>query len=265
MDKIYISLSTIPSRFKNIKKTIISLQNQTIKPFQIILNIPLKYKRFHNSISDKDIKRLQKKCPSLYIHRTKNDYGPGTKLMGALEMIDSDSYILLVDDDIIYHPKTLETFISFTLNGCASSMSIYHLHYELLHPLGFDIGQGWNGFFIPSKIKDDIFRFYDIIKDEERVFFDDDVWISYYLNKKGVKIMKVKELTHQEHNHIDALKFINWFQCLERGIDLFYTRLCIKNIYHLDKKGAFNFIKESSLSHYYYGFFLLKMFIYLLL
>ncbi len=41
-----ISLSSIPSRFESVKKVLVSLNSQTIKPSKIFLNIPYNYKRF---------------------------------------------------------------------------------------------------------------------------------------------------------------------------------------------------------------------------
>lgn len=268
--EIYISLSTIPSRFKRIEKTIISLQKQTIRPHKIILNIPKAYKRFKQNITEKQILTLKNKCSHLLeINRTQYDYGPGTKLLGAFEMIDPNpnSYVLLVDDDIIYHPKTLEMFIKSNVmnEGNAASMNVYNLPFETLQTKGFDIGQGWTGFFIPTMIKEDIFKFYDLIKDEERVFFDDDIWISYYLYKKGIHIRPIEKLTHKEYNIVDGLKFITWYQMFEPAIDLFYTRLCITNIYKLDKKGHFDFIKNKPIVKYNYTLFTTKIIIYILL
>lgn len=267
--EIYISLSTIPSRFKNIEKTIISIQNQTILPHKIILNIPNSYKRFKQTITEKEMRKLKNKCNHLLeINRTQYDYGPGTKLLGALEIIKNpNSYVLLVDDDIVYHPKTLEMFIKSNVmkEGMAASMNVYNLHFEIINPKGFDIGQGWTGFFIPSSIKDDIFKFYDLIKNEGRVFFDDDIWISYYLYKKGIHIRPIEKLEHKEYNIIDGLKFITWYQMFEPVIDLFYTRLCITNIYKLDQKGHFDFIKSKPIIKYNYKFLITKIVIYILL
>jgi len=263
---VYVSLSTIPSRFKNIKKTILSLLRQTVLPKKIIVNIPVVYKRFKDTVKEKDIEKLKRVCgPMVHVHRT-NDYGPGTKLLGALEIIPSDSYVLLVDDDIMYHPETLETFIESGVmeQGNAASMSVYHLSYTLLSAKGFTIGQGWNGFFVPGFIKEDIFTFYDIIKDEERVFFDDDIWISYYLNKKGVDLIPVEKRKHTEYNISDGLKYITWYQMFEPALDYFYTRTCITNIYKLDH--TFSFIKGKGEIHRYdYTFLVSKIIIYMVL
>jgi len=44
--KIYVSLTTIPSRINHLNFTIDSLMNQSLSATKIILNIPIKYNRF---------------------------------------------------------------------------------------------------------------------------------------------------------------------------------------------------------------------------
>jgi hypothetical protein len=53
------------------------------------------------------VKQLQESYPNkIYIHRTE-DYGPSTKLLGALENEkDPDTVIMVIDDDTRYHPDT---------------------------------------------------------------------------------------------------------------------------------------------------------------
>ena len=58
---IYVSVSPIPPRIGNIKKSIDSLQNQTQKPDKIFLNVPHTYRRFENGVSDKDIPTFENK------------------------------------------------------------------------------------------------------------------------------------------------------------------------------------------------------------
>ena len=55
---IYASLTTIPQRIKNINKSIDSLLKQSLKPDKIFINIPFKYKRFTETISDDQIPKF---------------------------------------------------------------------------------------------------------------------------------------------------------------------------------------------------------------
>ena len=75
-------MSTIPSRIRNIDEVLSAINNQTIKPNKIYLNIPYEYKRFPNETIDENfIKALN--YENLEIVRC-SDFGPGTKIMGSL-------------------------------------------------------------------------------------------------------------------------------------------------------------------------------------
>ena len=53
-------MSTIPSRVKNINDILGNINNQTLKPDKIFLNIPLKYNRFKNEIiSEKELDHIK--------------------------------------------------------------------------------------------------------------------------------------------------------------------------------------------------------------
>ena len=93
---IYISLTTIPKRLKNLKKSIDSLLNQTYKPNKIFINIPSRYKRFKETIEDKDIPRFDN--PIVEITRCE-DFGPGTKLLGSLDKFEKNSLIIFLEDE----------------------------------------------------------------------------------------------------------------------------------------------------------------------
>ena len=49
-----VSMSTIPSRIKNINNVLKYINNQTLKPNKIYLNIPYNYKRFPDKIVSDD-------------------------------------------------------------------------------------------------------------------------------------------------------------------------------------------------------------------
>ena len=53
---VYISLTTIPQRVKNLNKSVESLLKQTLKPDKIFVNIPTKFKRFKETIEESNIK-----------------------------------------------------------------------------------------------------------------------------------------------------------------------------------------------------------------
>ena len=185
---IYVSLSTIPSRIKNIDKSIESLLNQSKKPDKIFINIPNKYKRFAEVINEKEIPKFN----SNIVEITRcDDFGPGTKLLGSLNKLRKNSLIILADDDNIYENYMIEKFNYYYSIAPQNSYSFY------VHPLGnFGIGQGADGFAINTNHLGGINFFYDtVVKDYKELFLYDDLWISYFL----YFFKKNKILSLQEH------------------------------------------------------------------
>ena len=171
---IYISLSTIPQRLKNLNKSIQSLLKQTRKPDKIFINIPIKYNRFKETVDSNQIPKFD----SNIVEITRcEDCGPGTKLLGSLDKLKKDSLLILVDDDHAYKDYMIEKFFHFYSRSPNNAYSFY------VHPLGnFGIGQGADGFAINTTHLKGIKNFYDkVVKDYKELFLYDDLWISYFL------------------------------------------------------------------------------------
>jgi len=103
---IIISLTTSPTRISEIKPCLQSLIKQTV-PNQVVLIIP---ERFRNT-EEYNIPEWLKDYP-VTIYRPKNDYGPVSKITGAIEylkLIKKESYILYLDDDINYPERMIES------------------------------------------------------------------------------------------------------------------------------------------------------------
>ena len=171
---IYVSLSTIPQRLKNLNESVESLLKQTRKPDKIFINIPFKYKRFSETIDDSQIPKFG--TSEVEITRCE-DCGPGTKLLGSLNKLKKNSLVILADDDHTYEDYMIDKFFYFYSKAPDNAYSFY------VHPLGnFGIGQGADGFAINTNHLKGIEKFYDeIIKDYKELFLYDDLWISYFL------------------------------------------------------------------------------------
>jgi len=171
---IYVSITTIPQRIKNLNKSVKSLLNQTRKPDKIFINIPFKYKRFSEAIVDNQIPKFDNNV--VEITRCE-DYGPGTKLLGSLNKLQKDSLLILADDDHTYEDYMIEKFFYFYSKAPNNAYSFY------VHPLGnFGVGQGADGFAINTNHLKGIRTFYDkVVKDYKELFLYDDLWISYFL------------------------------------------------------------------------------------
>jgi len=189
---IYVSLSTIPDRVKDLNKSVDSLLRQSQKPDKIFINIPHNYRRFKKIINENDIPTFDKKI--VEITRCE-DCGPGTKLLGSLNKLKKDSLLILADDDNIYEDYMIEKFYYFYSMYPNNAYSFY------VHPIGnFGVGQGADGFAINTNHLNGIKKFYDeIVKDYKELFLYDDLWISYFLYFfKKRKILSLREHIKQK-------------------------------------------------------------------
>jgi len=207
---IYVSLTTIPRRVKNLSKSVESLLKQTRKPDKIFINIPTKYRRFEEIIENDHIPRFD----DLTVEITRcEDFGPGTKLLGSLGKFKKDSLVVLADDDHIYEDYMIEKFNYFYSRAPENAYSFY------VHPLkNFGVGQGADGFAINSNFLKGVDRFYDhMVKKNDNLFIHDDLWTSFFLfYVKKVKILSLQShlkknesgkfsLIYKKHNHDEGL------------------------------------------------------------
>ena len=262
-----VSLTTIPSKFNNLYKTIDSIVSQTIIPIKIIINIPKKYTfRFQGSeISEDQLNNFKLKYTkhNVFVNLIDNDYGPGTKLLGLLDsdmlnrfapcngifpcMACENTYIILIDDDLIYKPNMIE---EFDKEIKASAISVASFCVYINHTI--EMAQGADGLLIKlSKLhrfnyKKSFYEYYQVIKNEDYIGFHDDFYISYYfyLMKENIHSMKqvnncciydthsgtlIDTLAHLEGKYSRKLITSKIFEILE-GLKL---------------KGYFNFLMES--------------------
>ncbi|MDA8801130.1 hypothetical protein N9N61_00655 [Candidatus Pelagibacter ubique] len=211
MKSFCVSLTSIPPRFSTLEKTIRSINSQIKKPPKIFLNIPLKYKRYPDS--KYNFLQLEKIFENLTIIRCK-DYGPGTKLLGSLEYLMDYDYVVLIDDDHIYNKAMLDIFNKEALKDLDSAYSFCVYNVE-----DCKVGQGADGFMINTNFLKEIFEFFNkFVLNNKKLFFNDDLWISIYLNKvlkKDIKNLfqlikqpiffkKIKSI-YKKHTTVDAL------------------------------------------------------------
>jgi len=224
---IYISISVIPQRVKNLNESINSLLNQTLRPDKIFINIPYKYNRFTETIPDNQIPNFD----SDIIEITRcDDYGPGTKLLGSLNKTKKDSLLILADDDHIYKDYMIEKFFYFYSKDPNSAYSFY------VYPIeNFPVGQGADGFAINTSHLEGIKNFYDkIVKDYKELFLNDDLWISYFLyflRKK--KIFNLQE--HIKNNHDNKPSLIYTQRIITSGLIQTYGKNLIEAVKKRDE------------------------------
>ena len=224
---IYVSLSTIPQRVKNINRSVDSLLKQTKKPDKIFINIPYAYKRFSEKIENEQLPKFNNK--TIEITRCE-DCGPGTKLLGSLNKLEKDSLLILVDDDNIYEDYMVEKFCQHFINDSDSCYSFY------VHPLGnLGIGQGADGFAINTNHLNGIKKFYEeVVKDYKELFLYDDLWISYFLS--FFKKKKILSLQNELKKDKDGkLSLIYKTHILAKGLISIYGKNLIESVRRRDE------------------------------
>jgi hypothetical protein len=204
--RVFVSLTTIPSRMGGLHRCIASLEAQTLPPERIFLCIPQAYRRFETPdplpFSASDLGK------SVEIIRCGDD-GPGTKILGSLDCLPMEPNVLLVlvDDDAAYAPHMLATFVETFRARPDAASSFYVYRYR-----GLDVGQGNDGFALPALEIATLKGFHASVADNRHVFFVDDLWISFYLWMNSVPLLNLSAKSgptgyiRQIYNDLDALE-----------------------------------------------------------
>lgn len=242
--RIVFSLTTIPSRLNNIYETLESLNDQYVKADAIYLTIPKTCKRL-NLKYPKISKKIKDLCQPVYIDQ---DYGPVTKIIGALtEETDPNTLILTVDDDIIYPPTLISDMLKHHKkypNSALSSSGLSLGNYPFKYSISFnqkkndwwftmsgknkgreiDILYGYAGalylrkFFPENKYLYQNFLKYTTYSDD--LFKNDDVFLSFYLNKQHIKrrLIDIDEVQNKSGEDALSSDVWNFFKSLNRAV-----------------------------------------------
>ena len=189
-----VSMSTIPGRIDNINEILNKINEQTLKPNKIFLNIPRHFKRFKNEIiTEEKIKKIS--AENLEIKRC-YDYGPGTKIMGSINEVKKFECVILLDDDHIYDSNIFEIFIE-NFKKDKINYSFY-----LNKIFNIKMGQCADGFLMNTNLLDKIEIFYEkYVKNNKNMFLDDDLWLAIYLQKEKKSVIKnLNDVFYQKTN-----------------------------------------------------------------
>jgi hypothetical protein len=217
MDKpvrIVASYTTLPTRYDLLKTSILSLKAQTRQLDAIYVAIPYRAARLkvdYPPIPD-DLAQL---CT---VVRVETDYGPLTKIYGALLMeSDPDTIIMSCDDDVLFEPNQVEALLVHQLeypkSAVCSMGALIGLSMFFISVTGnIEIFRSWAAFFgfpIPKEgrrvdlvygsggvmykrgffpVKDRLHE--DFMKyslEDSALFHNDDVLISGHLCKNGIE------------------------------------------------------------------------------
>jgi hypothetical protein len=199
--RVIASLSTVPDRINNLRPTIRSLLKQTRPPDEIVLAIPeFSVRERRPYVVPKYISRL----PRVRVLRCREDWGPATKFIAAIqdELVEGreNTLIMVVDDDRLYPRDALETYLYYSeqlpnaalcFRGAAmpstldwdDAKMIYAK--DLREPRPVAVITGCGSYLVRARFFDQ--SLWDYSGAPPVAFYIDDIWISAWLSRRGVK------------------------------------------------------------------------------
>jgi hypothetical protein len=199
--RVIASLSTVPDRINNLRPTIQSLLKQTRPPDEIVLAIPeFSIREQQPYVVPKYISRL----PRVRVLRCREDWGPATKFIGAIQdelaAGRENTLIMVVDDDRVYPRDALETYLHYNeqlpnaalcFRGAAMPSTLDWDDAKMIYgkdirePRPIAVITGCGSYFIQPRFFDG--SLWDYSGAPSVAFYIDDIWISAWLSRRGVK------------------------------------------------------------------------------
>lgn len=184
---VIVSIATLPSRIANMRPTLESLLEGELVPDRILVIVTEYSAREKSAYVIPDFLRDEQFTRGVIeIVVASRDWGPGTKLLGALEWLEEPCLLVLADDDVAY----AKGFLS----ALASRQAAYHgssFSYFTYRTNGLTVGQGCDGFSFHSPNLDGIRAFFDEHVAGSSLQYHDDLWISFFLFKRGIDVRRV--------------------------------------------------------------------------
>src|SRR5436190_2516950 len=199
--RVIASLSTVPDRINNLTPTIRSLLKQTRPPDEIVLAIPeFSVRERRPYVVPKYISRL----PRVRILRCREDWGPATKFIAVIQdelaAGRQNTLIMVVDDDRVYPRDAAETYLHYSeqlpdaalcFRGAAMPSTLDWddaktiRASELREPRPVAVITGCGSYLIQPRFFDESLWNYSVAP--QVAFVIDDIWISGWLSRRGVK------------------------------------------------------------------------------
>jgi hypothetical protein len=181
---VIVSITTLPSRIGKLRPCLDSLLAGDVRPDKILLPLPNISKR-ENCAYDIPAFLKSNYGTAVEVVDAEQDYGPGTKVLGALSRLPEPCYFIAADDDVSYKARFLAGLLAAQRDDHASSFS-YHTY----RAGGLTIGQGCDGFSFYSPNLRGVDVFYREHVSGTDLFYHDDLWISFFLFSQGIAIKR---------------------------------------------------------------------------
>ena len=198
--RVIVSLSTVPDRINNLSPTIRALLKQTRPPDEIVLAIP----EFSSGSTALRRSEYISRLPRVRVLRCGKDWGPATKFIAAIQdelaAGRENTLIMVVDDDRLYPRDALETYLFYSeqlpdaalcFRGAAMPSTLDWDDAKMIHakdvrePRPVAVITGCGSYLVRPRFFDQ--SLWDYSKAPSVAFYIDDIWISAWLSRRGVK------------------------------------------------------------------------------
>src|SRR5437667_6686776 len=199
--RIIASLSTVPERIGNLGPTVRSLLRQTRPPDEIVLAISEFSLREQRSY---EVPEYVSRLPRVRILHCRRDWGPATKFIPIvreeLAAGRGDTLIMVVDDDRVYPRDALETYLHYNkqlpdaalcFRGAAMPSTLDWDDAKMIYakdlrdPRPVAVITGCGSYLVRPRFFDQ--SLWDYSGAPSVAFYIDDIWISAWLSRRGVK------------------------------------------------------------------------------
>jgi len=195
--KVILSMTTNPTRIKNISKVLDSIDLTLVDIIQI--NLPLKFRNEY-SYDQNDIVNLQKLNDKIKIRIFQEDLGPIMKIIPTLETYtDPNAVVVVIDDDILYNNYLIKRLLESinhdpnkVYSGKIFKLGDYNISKFANHFTAF-IAEGWTSIaFKRSLITNEMIQEMKYITNLNNFCkLSDDFVFSYVLNNVGIKVSSI--------------------------------------------------------------------------
>ncbi|MEM2986523.1 MAG: hypothetical protein QXV60_00280 [Nitrososphaerota archaeon] len=258
MVRIVATFTTLPSRYDTLVHSIKSIKAQTVPVDVIYLTIPKRSKRLKI-----DYPQVPNEISSIcYVVYIDDDFGPITKLYGALMYEeDPETIIISCDDDVIYNHNMVNKLLQHHKEHpnaaiCSTGSLIGRgiLFYSVLYPIinkkfllagpcssnhgrNVDIAYGVTGVLYLRKFfppRSELYSLFTLALENNNVFLNDDVLISGYLSSKNIKrkvFSDLPDVMYQgpKDQHALSYNFLNQLFSIDRSVNWLKNKGFFKN------------------------------------
>lgn len=183
---VTVSIATIPSRINYINRTIDSLIYGSLPPDRIIISFPRYCELMKSGYIIPDfLKDGTYDHNRIFMNEIEKDWGPGTKYIGPLPLLNEDELIIIADDDVVYHRDFVKGLYDRQIKE-----KDYCFSYYTYREGGITIGQGCDGISLWSRFLQRSEEFAYRYVDGTNLIYHDDLWIAFFLASKGIYFKK---------------------------------------------------------------------------